>query len=565
MKGFYNLIGASLSTALLVSCAGNGNSALAPVSIAPPLAKTQDAASNIYAAGVKDTPEFRDFGRAPASLEVRLTVMLRYQHQSELDALVDAQSERGSPYFRHYLTNAQFNAYFAPSIQAYRRVIELLRAAGLRIAQTFGNRTVVDAAGSRAAVERLFATRVDYGMQGGQGLRYKNVTDAIMPPALRDAAVAVIGFDNLVSFGPRIQVDWGTQTTPQSQRTHLRGPNGALGPLGFSRAYDMPNQHGYDGKGRAIANTFPGDIGNGDLQVFLSYFGIKPAHALRRIPVDGGRLGTRELETTLDIEAMIGTAPGAQIYLYSFHDFTEADAVNVYNTVVNDNFVDAVNSSWGGCEYNKKKFLGHFYAVAANLVFEQGAAKGITFPIATGDFGWKTCLHDYQIDITTADDATHALAVGGTTLNVDTNANWVSETAWRGSAGGISLVFPLPKYQHDVGNIIGAGRNIPDVSFDANPHTGFAERWHHIWVGAGGTSLGSPLWVGLEAQMDQYIGGRIGFVNPLVYALERGPLYGNVFHDIVSGTNGGFRAHKGYDLVTGIGTPIGWPLAQAMK
>jgi subtilase family serine protease len=515
---------------------------------------------------VKVAPDFRDFGHAPASLPVQLTIMLHYQHQAELDALVQAQSDRSSPYFRHYLTNAEFNARFAPSIQTYQGVIALLRSAGLRVVQTFGNRTIVEAAGSSAAVERLFATRIDYGIQAGHGNRYMNVTDAITPRALRGVAVAVSGLDDLEVFHPYIQIAQGAPSAPQSQRLLLRGPNGELGPLGFARAYDEPSLHGYNGKGRAIANTYVGDINDNDLHTFLTFFGIKPAHGLRRIKVDGGHLGgPGDLETTLDIEAMMGTAPGAQVYLYSFARFTEAGATDVYNTVVNDNLVDAVNSSWGGCEYFKKRRLGHFYAEAANLIFEQGAAKGITFPIATGDFGWTTCIHDHTIDETTADDSTHALAVGGTTLHVDTNAHWMAETAWSGSAGGVSLVFPVPKYQRDVSNIVGAGRNLPDVAFDANPYTGFAERWRRIWVGAGGTSLGSPLWVGLEAQMDEYIGGRIGFVNPLIYAIEQGPSYATVFHDIVKGNNGGYRALRGYDQVTGIGTPIGWPLAQALK
>jgi kumamolisin len=296
-------------------------------------------------------------------------------------------------------------------------------------------------------------------------------------------------------------------------------------------------------------------------------------HPLRRITVDGGHLGNRNLETTLDIEAMMSMAPGAQVYLYSFHDFTEADALDVYDKVVDDNFVDAVNSSWGGCENSKARRLGNGFAIAANQIFEQGAAKGISFPIATGDFGWKNCVRDKEIVITTADDAPYALAVGGTRLNVDANGNWVSETAWhefiRGvyyaSAGGISVLFPVPKYQRDVPNVVGAGRNTPDVSFDADPRTGFAERWHNIWVGAGGTSLGSPMWVALEAQIDQYIGGRLGSLNPQLYAFEQGPSYGKLFHDIVKGGNGGYRALRGYDLVTGIGTPIGWPLAQALK
>lgn len=281
------LIGASLSVALLASCSNiTGFSPMTPLT-----ATESVAASDGYAAGVKVAPDFRDFGHAPPSLQVRLAVTLAYQHQSELEALVEAQSDRDSPYFRHYLTNQEFNARFAPSVEGYRRAIELLRGAGLRVVQTFGNRTIVVAVGSSAAVERLFATRIDYGVQAGHGNRYMNVTDAMMPPALRDIAVVVSGLDDLVSFGPRIQIDEGPQVAPRSQRLLLRGPNGELGPLGFARAYDEPSLHGYNGKGRAIANTYAGDINDNDLHTFLTFFGIRPAHGLRRIKVDGGRFG----------------------------------------------------------------------------------------------------------------------------------------------------------------------------------------------------------------------------------------------------------------------------------
>jgi kumamolisin len=558
---------AILPLAFLAACSSsNGGATPAPpLPPAPFAAHHEPAIDDTYAADVKVAPDFKDLGRAPRSLEVKLSIVLRYRHDAELGELVYAQSDRGSPYFRRYLTNAQFNAYFAPSIETYRRVTDALTAGGLTIAKMFRNRTLIEANGSRAVVERLFQTRIDSGIQTGFGRRYMNVRDATMPEQLQGDVVAVMGLDDLEAFGPRIRTVAGAAPSVESPSPPLRGPNGELGPLGFSRAYDQPNQHGYSGRGRAVASSYAGDINDDDLRAFLRYFQIHPAHSLKRITVDGGRLGRGDVETTLDIEAIIGIAPGAQVYLYSFKDFTESGATDLYNTVVDDNFVDALNSSWGGCEGFKKNRLGSVYARAANVIFKQGEAKGITFPIATGDFGWQTCRHDRTIDETTADDTPHALAVGGTTLHVDDNGYWVSEKAWHGSAGGVSLVFALPKYQTEVGNIIGAGRNLPDVAFDANPHVGFAERWHKIWVGAGGTSLGSPLWTALEAQMDQYIGSRIGFVNPELYALEQGPSYSTVFHDIVNGNNGGYRALPGYDLVTGIGSPIGWPLAQALK
>ncbi|MGA8324637.1 MAG: S53 family peptidase [Candidatus Cybelea sp.] len=539
---------ASVSAVFLAACgAQNG---FAPPNVAP---ATALAAASYYAAGTKIAPDFHDLGRAADSLPVRLTVTLRYRHQDELDSLVTAQSDPISPSFRHYLTNTKFTSEFSPSQQTYRRVRDTLAGTGFTVVKTFANRTLVEAVGTSGMAERLFKTQIDYGIQTGHGRRYMNVRDAVIPASLRDAVLAVSGLDNLVAFAPRIQL-----------LGRLRGPNGELGPLGFQRAYDEPVLHGYNGSGRVIGNVIAGDIDGDDLKHFLRYFKIAPTHGLRRIAVDGGRFGFGDIETTLDVEVIMGTAPGAQVYLYSFPEFTDVYAEDAYNAIVDDDAVDAANSSWGGCESFRDGKLGHAFALASDAIFEQGAAKGITFPIATGDEGWETCRHHGTVDETTADSDPYALAVGGTTLRVDAGGNWIRESAWRGSAGGISVLFGLPGYQRRTHHVVAAGRNIPDVALDANPHFGFAERWHHIWVGAGGTSLGSPLWVGLEGQIDEYLGGRIGFANPELYAIERGPLYPTVFHDVHRGNNGGYRALPGYDLVTGLGSPVGWPLAQAL-
>jgi kumamolisin len=148
---------------------------------------------------------------------------------------------------------------------------------------------------------------------------------------------------------------------------------------------------------------------------------------------------------------------------------------------------------------------------------------------------------------------------------VNKKGNWVREKAWRGSAGGVSVVFPLPTYQNGVANVIASGRNIPDVSLDSNPRTGMAELKNGRWFYVGGTSMASPLWVGLEAQLDQYAGSRIGFVNPRLYALlQKSSAYPTLFHDMTEGGNGGYQTLPGFDQVTGIGTPQGWALAQAL-
>src|ERR1700736_3804954 len=82
-----------------------------------------------------------DLGRAPANLPVRIAVVLRYQQESQLAWLLAAQSTPGSRYFHRYLSNMDFNAYFAPTQAAYTQAIRALSRAGFRITTTFPNRT----------------------------------------------------------------------------------------------------------------------------------------------------------------------------------------------------------------------------------------------------------------------------------------------------------------------------------------------------------------------------------------------------------------------------------------
>lgn len=506
--------------------------------------------------------DFHDLGRAPASTPVHVALTLAYRNQAELDALVRAQSDPRSPLHHHYLSSAQFAAYFSPSAANHDAVINVLRAAGFSIEQTFPNRTVVDAVAPSAAAERFFGTEIHRGIQDGEGLHYTNVRPATVPASLRGIVVTVSGLDDLIKFKPRYVLG-RPDAVPDVIGTPLHGPNGGYGPLAFAQGYDEPIQQGYDGTGRSIANVMAGDIDDTDLDGYLKQFNITPAFPLNRIPVDGGNLGKYDVETTLDVEAMTSTAPGAQVYLYSFPSFTDVHAEDAYNKIVSDDIVDAANSSWGGCEADTKGQLGNAFALASNQIFEQGSALGITFPIATGDQGSKTCVTNGIVNETTADSDPYALAVGGTFLKVDKKGNWVKEKGWGGSAGGVSVVFALPDYQTGVPHVITSGRNIPDVSLDAAPDTGMAELLHGSWFVVGGTSMASPLWVGLEGQIDEYKKTRIGFVNPELYTLLQSSQYSSLFHDMTAGDNGGYKAGPGFDLVTGIGTPIGWPLAQS--
>jgi uncharacterized repeat protein (TIGR01451 family) len=116
-------------------------------------------------------------------------------------------------------------------------------------------------------------------------------------------------------------------------------------------------------------------------------------------------------------------------------------------------------------------------------------------------------------------------------------------------------------------------RNFPDVALTADnvyviADGGFGYR------GVGGTSCAAPLWAGFTALVNQQAANAshapVGFINPAIYAIAQGANYANCFHDITTGNNTWsgsptlFFAVPGYDLCTGLGTPNGINLINAL-
>jgi kumamolisin len=109
-------------------------------------------------------------------------------------------------------------------------------------------------------------------------------------------------------------------------------------------------------------------------------------------------------------------------------------------------------------------------------------------------------------------------------------------------------------------------RQVPDVAADADPATGTDIIEGGEVTTGGGTSLSAPIWAGFLALIDQYLRGRgghaAGFLNPELYALARGSPRYAPFHDITVGGNDFYLATPGYDMVTGLGSPVVWNLAR---
>ncbi len=289
------------------------------------------------------------------------------------------------------------------------------------------------------------------------------------------------------------------------------------------------------------------------------------ANALPPVDPNGPGGANWELEEALDVEWVHATAPGAKIILVEANSDSLADLMASAATAAAQPGVSVVSMSWGFPE-------GLSVDAADEALYNQDLStpaghQGVTFVASTGDNG-------------TADEefpafSPNVVAVGGTSLYLNADGSYGSETGWGsgadgqggapfGSGGGVSQYQAEPTFQTAVQST--GFRTIPDVSLVADPNTGawIADTYNlsadNPWAIVGGTSLSAPTWAGLIALSNQgRVANGLATLNSSSPTETQQALYNlpnSDFNDITSGSNGGFSAGVGYDLVTGLGTPV---------
>jgi subtilase family serine protease len=258
-------------------------------------------------------------------------------------------------------------------------------------------------------------------------------------------------------------------------------------------------------------------------------------------------------EIDLDVEWAHAIAPQANIVL------VEANSANMSDLMTAVDYAGAhaqvVSMSFGGSDSSSDTSYDKNFEV-----------PGVSFVAAAGDNGYG---------VSYPADSPYVLSVGGTTLNLSSTGAYSSESAWSDGGGGVSSDESEPGYQTSFGiTNTGSKRGNPDISFDANPNTGVAvySSSNGGWIEVGGTSVGTPSIAGLIAVADS---GRIAAGKPVLTtdSLTSNPFYAAAtgtnasgatnysanYHDITTGSTGRStlaQAGKGYDLATGLGTPI---------
>jgi kumamolisin len=268
-------------------------------------------------------------------------------------------------------------------------------------------------------------------------------------------------------------------------------------------------------------------------------------YATGRQPQSGGNfIASWNLEEALDTQWAHAIAPGAKIYLVEAASDSTSDlyyAVQVASSLAG---VKEVSMSWGGSESSAE----------LNWYDTYFTTNGVVYLAAGGDTS-------AEIEYPSA--SKNVISCGGTSVNRSASGAFISETGWSDTGCGLSVYEPRPSYQNGISNIVGSHRGVNDLSFVADPNTGVyvydsTPMWgEEGWWIIGGTSLATP---SLAAVLNLAASAGNGFA--LNTASEQSRIYGNlgkasVFRDITSGTDGTDKCTVGWDLVTGVGSPLG--------
>ena len=348
------------------------------------------------------------------------------------------------------------------------------------------------------------------------------------------------------------------------------GPKG-WAPRGIADGLDLPVQHGWDGRGTTMAVLTQATLKASDLNAFFAANQITRTGTIVEKPVPPTPSSSSDpTEEMLDVETMAALAPGANVIAYEMRDFSHLSILDGYERAINDNAASVVAASFGECETDSPS-----YDTAIENAAISAAALGITFVASSGDEG-AACpvpgaANDAGVQVPASNP--HVLSVGGN--DSDTTIGAANPVVWNGnngffsgaSGGGVSSQWPIPSYQNGLAGAASTkGRNVPDISFPAVEDDLYL---YGIDETVGGTTWSSSIAAAALVQSVE-ICGRLGYVNPALYAAFAKNGEGGAFTDVTSGTNQYaafptfYTAAAGYDNASGIGIPRGVTFAAAL-
>ena len=581
-------------------------------------------ASAAFAAPIEKSSAVQPAG---GSEQVSFEVYLPLRNTAQLENLLRAQQTQGSSQYHQWLNPAQFAAQFGPTPASMARAQAAVRAAGLSVTGIHSRsfRVVGDAAHVSAMLQTGL-TSVHTATGAGRMVAANKPT---LPAGLAAEGARIAAF----SGAPLRHTHSTLVGTPITANRYS-----SVGPYWFDdlkQAYDYPSYTITSGNGLSATKNdgagvkvavlmsdllFPADVGLAFQHEKFTALTGQPAPKVTTVTVDGGGVvnGPGSFEASLDVQQVLGGAPGSNVTLVSIPDLSDQSIIDGYAAIVESNAFDIVNSSFGGCEleYTAAYNGGTDYTFILGIyheIFSQGNAQGITFVASSGDqaglgcpsidYGNPGAKPTFVAGVSTPADDPDVTAVGGGNLQTayksgSLNSAYVSENGYGdpdvpydiygigqnvsggywGAGGGISSVFSKPPYQTLVNTGSATYRTLPDVGmqvggcpYGLSASCNATDSAAVVAYGGGfygviGTSVSSPEFVGALALYEQRA-GRQGNVNYLLYlaaAIQtaqggaKAPSAFQFYHRGMPGFDGLYKGNQpnaNYSYIYGNGSP----------
>ena len=540
---------------------------------------------------------------------VGFTILLRQRPGSpELHSADHWQNT--PPGRRSFLSTEEFFRVYGAQDDEVQAVARFLESRDLRVVEADPGRRRVVVEGSAASVNaafgvtlnryrapRAFAERPVGGREDAGPRRersreqtYRGFEGSVhVPSALAGVITAVIGLDTRRLGGP---AGTGTGDPPAAS---------LLTPAAIGQLYDFPAT---GAAGQTIGLFAAADEGAAysppDVTQFINSlpagFRTQPHLFPIGLTVGGttygndptlitsGLAGGAAYETTQDVETSAAIGQGANINVY-FTEDTEAGWEAFLSRAVfplaGDNPPSVLSASWVLTLSDDQATIGNpaVSGSTANVLsgyLQAAAMRGITVLIAIGDWGAANQATDTRCHVSFPNSDPWLTACGGTIIgNVSASPPTIfEEFAWSDAnvaspfdlapytttGGGVSDTFPVPPYQTAAGlspiskNDGNPRRGVPDVA-GMVALTGLVLDGGGFWFV--GTSCVAPLYAGLVAVINAFLGHSVGFLNPTLY--QYGP---EICNDVRFGNNDSgytpdspfYTAGPGWDACTGWGS-----------
>jgi hypothetical protein len=503
--------------------------------------------------------QVKEVGPLPLDQHLQLAIVLPLRNQPLMDTFLKEVYDPKGPHYRKFLTVQQFTDSFGATQADYDALVEYAKANGMTVKGTHPNRLVLSVDASASAINKAF-----------------NVTMGVYQHPTENRTFYSPDREPSVNLGVKLWHIAGLDNFSIPRRASGTGssPGGGFTNSDMRAAYGVAGLTGARQSIALVGGTFRIE----DVRAYFETFG-QPFHAgaIQTISVDGFdtscALGDNCGELALDVEQALSMAPGVDSVIV----YAASNATAAFSRMAADNIAKQMSVSFG------------WWPVDPNPdepIFQEFVAQGQTLFAASGDqasYVASACTSNGANCSYYPAEHPYVTAVGGTSLTTTgPGGAWVSEVAWGGSGGGISThptstgvpSYQIPSYQ-TLSGVINASnqgsttlRNLPDVAAYAD-FNNYVCANGSCGTGVSGTSFASPRWAGIMALINQqavnngYTAG-VGQLNPAIYAIGVGNNYTNDFHDITQGNNFNpnvnppqnlYPAVRGYDLVTGWGSP----------